>query len=53
MEFDVDGMIINVRIEERIITDTNKDDKVCNLVAAKSGIINEYKSRKGGSISKY
>ena len=41
MEFDVDGMIINVRIEERIITDTSKDDKICNLVASKSGIIND------------
>ena len=47
MEFDVDGMIINVRIEERIITDTNKDDKVCNLVAAKSGIINDIKVEQG------
>ena len=32
-------MIINVRIEERIITDTSKSDKVCDLVATKSGII--------------
>ena len=47
MEFDVDGMIINVRIEERIITDTSKDDKVCNLVAAKSGIINDIKVEQG------
>ena len=47
MEFDVDGMIINVRIEERIITDTSKSDKVCNLVAAKSGIINDIKVEKG------
>ena len=47
MEFDVDGMIINVRIEERIITDTNKDDKVCNMVAAKSGIINDIKVEQG------
>lgn len=41
MEFDVDGMVINVRIEERIITDTSKEDKVCDLVATKSGIIND------------
>ena len=47
MEFDVDGMIINVRIEERIITDTSKSDKVCNLVAAKSGIINDIKIEQG------
>lgn len=41
MEFDVDGMIVNVRVEERIITDTTKKDKVCDLVATKSGIIND------------
>ena len=41
MEFEVDGLIINVRIEERIITDTTKEDKVCDLIAAKSGIIND------------
>ena len=41
MEFVVDGMIINVRVEERIITDTSKDDKVCNLIATKSGVIND------------
>ncbi len=41
MEFEIDGLIINVRIEERIITDTTKDDKVCDIVAVKSGIIND------------
>lgn len=41
MEFDIDGMILNVRIEERIITDISKEDKVCDLVASKSGIIND------------
>ena len=41
MEFEVDGLIINVRIEERIITDTTKEDKVCDLIAVKSGIIND------------
>ena len=41
MEFDVDGMVINVRVEERIITDTSKEDKVCDLVATKSGVIND------------
>ena len=50
MEFDVDGMIINVRIEERIITDTSKDDLVCNLVAAKSGIINDIKVEQGEAL---
>ena len=41
MEFDVNGMVLNVRIEERIITDTTKSDKVCDLVATKSGVIND------------
>ena len=41
MEFDVDGQVINVRVEERIITDTSKSDKVCDLVATKSGVIND------------
>lgn len=41
MEFEVKGMIINVRVEERIITDTKKVNKYCNLVATKAGIIND------------
>ncbi len=41
MEFDIDGMIINVRIEERIITDTDTEDKICDLVATKSGVISD------------
>ena len=41
MEFDLDGLVLNVRIEERIITDTTKEDKVCDLVAKKSGVIND------------
>lgn len=41
MEFETQGMIVNVRVEERIITDTSKDNKVCDLVAKKAGVINE------------
>ncbi len=41
MEFEVNGMIINVKVEERIITDINKENKVCDLVAVKSGVIND------------
>lgn len=41
MEFDVNGMVVNVRVEERIITDTSKDDKVCDLVATKDGVVND------------
>lgn len=41
MEFEVNGMVINVRVEERIITNTNHEDKKCNLVATKSGVISD------------
>ncbi len=41
MEFEVNGMIINVKVEERIITDINKENKVCDLVAVKPGVIND------------
>ncbi len=47
MEFEVTGMVLNVRVEERIITDIKKDDKVCNLVATKDGMINNLKVFKG------
>ena len=40
MEFEVKGMVIKVKIEERIITDIKKDDRVCDIVAKKSGVIN-------------
>lgn len=41
MEFVVTGMKIDVRVEERIITNTDKDDKKCNIVAKKDGVISE------------
>lgn len=41
MEFDVNGMVVNVRVEERIITDTSKNDKVCDLIATKDGVVND------------
>lgn len=41
MEFVVEGMSVNVRVEERIITDTSKENKTCNLVATKAGIIDD------------
>lgn len=41
MEFEVKGMKINVKVEERIITNINKEDKVCDLIAKKNGVINE------------
>lgn len=41
MEFDLKGMVLNVWIEERIITDIKKENRVCNLVATSSGIITD------------
>ena len=41
MEFESDGMILNVRVEERIITDITKSDKICDVVASKAGIVND------------
>ena len=31
LEFEVDGMIYNVKVEERIITDTSKNNQKCHL----------------------
>ena len=50
MEFEVKGMVINVKIEERIITDIKKDDRVCDIVAKKSGVINEIKIEQGEGL---
>lgn len=43
LEFVVDGMVYNVRVEERIITDTKKEEKLCHIVAAKDGTISGIK----------
>lgn len=47
LEIEVNGMVYNVRIEERIITDTNKEDRYCHVVAEKSGIIRKIVTSKG------
>ncbi len=47
IEFEVKGMVLSVKIEERIITDTSKVDKVCDVVAKKSGIISDVKVENG------
>ena len=41
MEFETDGMILRVRVEERIITDITKEDKICDIVATKAGVVND------------
>lgn len=50
MEFEVKGMVINVKIEERIITDIKKNDRVCDIVAKKNGVINEIKIEQGEGL---
>ena len=50
LEIEVEGMVYNVRVEERIITDTNKDEKVCNLVAKKNGMVSNIKISLGEAV---
>ena len=47
IEFEVKGMVLSVKIEERIITDTSKSDKVCDVVAKKNGVISDIKVENG------
>ena len=47
LEIDVKGMVINVRVEERIINDYEKDYSTCHIVASKSGIIKSIATTKG------
>ncbi len=47
MEFVVSGMKLSVKVEERIITNTKKIDKVCDVVALKNGVINDVKIESG------
>lgn len=50
LEFEVDGMIYNVKVEERIITDTSKDNQKCHLVATKEGTISKMKVSSGEAL---
>ncbi len=47
LEIDVEGMIINVRVEERIINDYTKDYNTCHIIANKSGIIKSITTKIG------
>ena len=47
LEIDVEGMVINVRVEERIINNYEKDYSTCHIVAGKSGIIKSITTQKG------
>lgn len=50
LEIDVEGMVLNVRVEERIINEYQKDYSTCHLVASKSGIIKSIYTEKGVSL---
>lgn len=41
MEFVTNGLVLSVKLEERIITNTKKDNKICNIIASKSGVISD------------
>jgi len=50
LEIDVDGMIINVRVEERIINNYEEETGYCHIVANKAGIIKSISTKKGIAI---
>ena len=56
IEIETDGMNYNVRVEERIITDIDKEEKYCYIVAEKAGVVTKIVTYKGVSnvnINKY
>ena len=50
LEIDVKGMVINIRVEERIINNYQKDNSYCHVIASKSGIIRKILTKKGVSL---
>ena len=50
LEIDAEWMVLNVRVEERIINEYQKDYSTCHLVASKSGIIKSIYTEKGVSL---
>ena len=49
LEIDIEGMVINVRVEERIIKEYVEDVSTCHTVASKSGIIKSITTKRGVS----
>lgn len=47
LEIDVEGMVINVRVEERIINSEEKDLGYCHIVAKRSGVVKSVLTEKG------
>ena len=50
LEIDVKGMVINVRLEERIINDYSKNTGYCHVIASKSGMITKVLTEKGVNL---
>ena len=50
LEIDVEGMVLNIRVEERIINNYEPDYSTCHIVASKSGIVKSIRSEKGVSM---
>ena len=51
IEIEIDGMVYNVRIEERIITNIKTEDKYCHIVADKSSVITKIVTNKGVALT--
>lgn len=47
LELDVEGMVINVRVEERIINSEEEDSGYCHIVASRSGVVKSVLTEKG------
>ncbi len=50
LEIEVKGMVINVRVEKRIITNQTVPKDYCHIVAKKSGIVKKILTRKGVAL---
>lgn len=51
LEIEVIGMVINVRVEERIVNTYNKEYNYCHIVAKKAGIVKNILTEKGVAIA--
>ena len=47
IEFEMDGMVLNLKVEERVITKKEENNNICNIIAKKEGIITNIKVESG------
>ncbi len=47
LEIEVKGLVINIRVEERIINNYDKEYETCHVVASHAGVINSIVTEKG------